>query len=138
MFKTNIFPKLFFASLILFWALPLLAQNPDSIPFAPAVSYLAADLPLSVFCADLDGDGDLDLAVTGGSPGVSILKNNGNGTFGFPIFYQVGNDPRFTFCADLDGDGDLDLAVANGQSNFISILENNGDGTFQAKVDYVT
>ena len=37
--------------------------NPDAIPFAPPVNYVAGDGPASVFCADLDGDGDLDLAV---------------------------------------------------------------------------
>lgn len=30
--------------------------NPDSIPFAPAVSYRTGDYPQSVFCADLGGD----------------------------------------------------------------------------------
>ena len=53
--------------------------NPDSIPFAPAVNYSVGDYPYSIFCADLDGDLYLDLAVANWDGNVSILKNRGNG-----------------------------------------------------------
>ena len=111
--------------------------NPDSIPFAPAVNYGAGDYPYSVFCADLDGDIDLDLVVANaGSDNVSVLKNNGDGTFQPKVDYGAGDGPYFVFCADLDRDTDLDLAVVNGNSDNVSVLKNNGDGTFQTKVDY--
>ncbi len=70
------------------------------------------------------------------SGNVSILKNNGDGTFQTKVDYAAGYGPYSVFCADLDGDTDLDLAVANSGSYNVSILKNNGDGTFQAKVDY--
>jgi hypothetical protein len=109
----------------------------DSIPFAPAVDYGTGHAPRCVFCADLDQDGDLDLAVANlGSNNVSILKNNDNGTYQPSVNYNTGGSPYSLFCADLDGDGDLDLVVANSGSNKVSVLKNNGDGTFQAKVDY--
>jgi hypothetical protein len=112
-------------------------NTPDSIPFAPAVNYGACNQPISVFCADLDGDGDRDLAVANyWSDNVSILKNNGDGTFQTKLDYVTGIHPSSVFCADLDGDGDMDLAVANAGSDNVSILKNNGDGTFQTKVDY--
>ncbi|MGB7061388.1 MAG: FG-GAP-like repeat-containing protein, partial [Candidatus Zixiibacteriota bacterium] len=105
--------------------------------FAPAINYGAGDGPASVFCADLDGDSHLDLAVANlNSDSVSILKNNGDGTFQTKADYGAGDGPVSVFCADLDGDLDLDLAVANAIANSVSILENNGDGTFQTKVDY--
>jgi hypothetical protein len=109
----------------------------DSIPFTSAVNYNVGVDPGSVFCADLDGDGDQDLAVGNrGSGTVSIFKNNGDGTFQPKVDYAVGNYPAWVFCADLDGDLDLDLAVTNAYSNTVSILKNSGDGTFQPKVDY--
>jgi hypothetical protein len=67
---------------------------------------------------------------------VSILKNNGDGTFQPRVDYAAGNGAHSVFCADLDGDSDFDLAVANQYANNVSILENNGNGTFQPKVDY--
>jgi hypothetical protein len=109
----------------------------DSIPFPPAVNYGAGDSPRSVFCADLDGDTDLDLAVANNySNNVSILENNGDGTFQTKVNYGAGDGPWSVFCTDLDGDADLDLTVVNITSNNVSILKNNGDGTFQTKVDY--
>jgi hypothetical protein len=109
----------------------------DSIPFTPAVNYGAGYRPQGLFCADLDNDGDLDLAVSNlSSDNVSILKNNGNGTFASAVNYGAGDHPYSVFCADLDGDGDLDLAVANYYSSNVSILKNNGDGTFQSAVNY--
>ncbi|HVP36945.1 MAG TPA: FG-GAP-like repeat-containing protein, partial [Terriglobales bacterium] len=112
--------------------------DPDSIPFAPPVSYRANDSPYSIFCADLDGDSDLDLVVTGymWTNVVSIFKNRGDGTFQNRVDYNVGEYATSIFCADLDGDSDLDLVVGYADSTVISVLKNNGDGSFQPKVDY--
>ena len=93
--------------------------------------------PFSVFSTDLDGDGDNDLAVANyGSRNVSVLLNNGDGTFADKVDYDVGYRPFSVFSTDLDGDGDNDLAVANNGNRNVSVLLNNGDGTFADKVDY--
>jgi hypothetical protein len=77
-----------------------------------------------VVCADLDSDGDSDLAVSG--PGwVTVFRNQGNGTLAMPMGTQSGGDPRGLAAADLDGDGDIDL-VCEGAA----LLSNLGDGTF--------
>jgi hypothetical protein len=105
--------------------------------FAPAVNYAAGNGPQSVFCADLDDDNDLDLAVADyWSNNVSVLKNSGDGTFYLDGNYAVGNHPYCVFCADLDGDLYLDLAVTNYGDNTVSILKNNGNGQFPTKDDY--
>ena len=48
--------------------------------------------PSSFAVGDLDGDGDLDILVGDsffGSPGISVLKNNGDQTFAAPVYYPV-------------------------------------------------
>ena len=99
--------------------------------------YGAGYLPYSVAAADLDGDGDNDLALANlQSNSVSILLNDGDGTFLTHVDYAVGNRPYCLSSNDLDGDGDADLVVSNLDDGDISVLMNGGDGTFQAAVDY--
>jgi len=89
-----------------------------------------------VIAADLDGDGDQDIACAGGEVGeVSILKNYGDGTFTITVNYVTGSWPRYICSADLDGDGDQDLAVPNQDGN-VAVLRNEGDGTFAPEVNY--
>ncbi|GAH18970.1 unnamed protein product, partial [marine sediment metagenome] len=81
----------------------------------------------------------MDLAVANhNSNNVSVLLNNGDGTFQLKLNYTAGDGPLSVFSTDLDGDGDMDLAVANEYSVNVSILLGNGDGTFAEKVDYTT
>jgi uncharacterized repeat protein (TIGR01451 family) len=118
----------------------ILLNNGDGT-FVAAVNYGAGDRPGSVFSSDYDGDGDFDLAVANygtypNSGNVSILLNNGDGTFAAPLNFGVGVHPTSVFSADFDNDSDFDLAVANSYSNSVSILLNNGNGTFAAEVSY--
>ena len=90
-----------------------------------------------MFAADLDDDGDIDLAEANtNDDNVSVLTNNGDGTFVTAVNYGAGGGPSSVFAADFDGDGDNDLAVANQIDDNISILKNNGDGTFGTVVNY--
>src|SRR5262249_9785713 len=59
---------------------------------------------------DLDGDGNLDVAVVGNNTGVSILRGLGNGTFAPPLHFPA---PAFDITSgDFNGDGQTDLATA--------------------------
>jgi hypothetical protein len=100
----------------------------------PATSPEAAGgEPRSVAAADLDGDGDQDLAVTNkGTDDVTILRNTGAGNFIQPATSPeaAGLDPGSLAAADFDGDGDQDLAIANQVSDDVTILRNSGAGNF--------
>ncbi len=108
--------------------------------------------------ADLDGDGDLDIAGVRASvaaddytvPRVVVYRNAGDGSFPtFTIYNGIaGTSPgsaatattsRALATGDYDGDGDLDLAFTGGTigvGGFVSVLQNAGDGTFGGRTDY--
>ncbi|MCP4590207.1 MAG: VCBS repeat-containing protein [bacterium] len=129
------FPAAVALVLGLFWGSQVAVADPL---FPQMQSYGAGTSLRSVAIADLDGDGDCDLAVTTGGS-VSILLNHGDGMFAPQVTYGVGNHPGPVAIADLDGDGDADLAVATRRHRLdgvVSILLNHGDGTFAAEVNY--
>ena len=94
----------------------------------PASSSTAA-MPISLTAADLDRDGDLDLAVADlASDTVSILVNAGNGSFvRLPDALSAGTGPQAVIAADLEGDGDFDLIVTNNTADHLGILRNYTD-----------
>jgi len=66
---------------------------------------------------------------------VSVLLNNGAGTFAGKVDYPTDLSPILLATADFNGDGNPDLASVNNIGS-VSVLLNNGNGTFAAKVDY--
>lgn len=84
--------------------------------------------PFSAVSGDFNGDGKLDIAVSGGA--LSVLLGNGDGTFQKPVIYssQLGIPIAV---GDFNGEGKLDLVVG-GPGSAVSVFLGNGDGTFQA------
>ncbi len=91
--------------------------------------------PDGITCADLDGDGDVDLAVVTEAPDkVSLYFNQGSASFLSPInvFVGGGTSPSDVAAADIDLDGDMDLLVTLKDSNTVRTLINGGTGNFVA------
>ncbi len=99
-----------------------------------ATNYAVGPNPTGIVAADFNNDGALDLAVTTAN-GVTILKNNGYGSFSIAASYATGSAPSAVTAGDFNGDGNIDLAVANANSNNVSILYGNGNYTFKAAVN---
>jgi hypothetical protein len=108
-----------------------------SIPFLDPVEYVVGLNPHGVCASDLDADGDIDLVTADLTDNrLSVLLNDGSGSFGVDDTYAVGDWVRSVCAADLDGDGDVDLAAANGSSTTVSVLLGNGDGSFAGQIAY--
>ena len=87
--------------------------------------------------ADLDGDGDLDLAVGNDMALGQILLNDGAGNFELKGSFGKPASVRSLTVADIDGDGDNDiLATCRGMQNQIYL--NAGDASFTAGPTYGT
>jgi hypothetical protein len=83
---------------------------------------------------DVDGDGDLDVALGGGEPPGIVVLENVAGVLGTSPLWQSGEpqiaDVEGLEAGDVDGDGDLDLAVAGGDDSPSRVWVNQGDRTF--------
>jgi FG-GAP-like repeat/Abnormal spindle-like microcephaly-assoc'd, ASPM-SPD-2-Hydin len=102
--------------------------------FQTPVYYSAGFGPRSIAVADLNHDGNLDLAVSGGlDPVISILFGNGDGTFQPAVDVSMNSAPTYVAVGDFNGDHIPDLIAVD--SPYISVLLGNGDGTFQPPVD---
>lgn len=80
----------------------------------------------SVFTADLDGDGDVDvLSASSRDDRVAWYENDGSGTFGAQQTLTILADGAWSVgAADLDGDGDLDVVSGEYNGDRVSWYEN--------------
>ncbi len=105
--------------------------------FASAPDAFAGFGPADFAAADLDADGDLDLAISDQMEDkLKVLLNKGDGTFFGLTPYPVGADPFMVIAEDLDGDEVIDLAATNWGGHTISVLSGRGDGTFRPARDF--
>ena len=110
--------------------------------------------PFSVAVGDLNGDGKPDIVTTvyclsstscPSKGGVSVLLNNGDGTFpSAGVVYASGGYATYWLTmADVNGDGKLDVLVTNQCATFnncnaasVGVLLGTGTGTFKKVVSY--
>ncbi|WP_437893728.1 FG-GAP-like repeat-containing protein [Sorangium sp. So ce124] len=91
----------------------------------------------SIACRDLNGDGSSDIVVTSpGSARLSILINQGNGSFAAPAAYTNSANGQTAGIAfgDADGDGKLDILSNGAAGRYLFFFRGNGDGTFASGV----
>jgi hypothetical protein len=95
----------------------------------------------SAASADLDGDGNPDLVVSGasgfdGQGQVSVFLNTGGGLLAPRVDYLTGNNTKGVAIGDLNNDGVPDLVAADEGADRVSVLLGTGGGLFQNPVQY--
>ncbi len=97
-----------------------------------------------VAAADLDGDGDLDLALLTeviSSADIVLLSNHGDGTFEVLASLQLAGELRHAVFEDLDADGDADLSATMADPSpqgdgRLALFSNDGHGVFGPEVSH--
>lgn len=95
--------------------------------FGPEQFGVTVNGPRGSAIMDMDGDGDLDIAVTSWfiDGGVYYSLNNGSGVFSTPYRFDASPyGPIHLQAADLDGDGDKDLVLSSNLDDRVSWYEN--------------
>jgi hypothetical protein len=96
--------------------------------------------PSAITIGDVDGDCKPDVVIGEGVQDkgwrLTILLNDGQGTFKAGASYGVGIYAVGLKLVDVNGDGKTDIVVGNGTTSNVDVLINYGDGTFTAAVDY--
>ena len=114
----NIFPSIYFIS--------ILDQGRFSRP--RRLNYTVDIRQVNtVFTADMDNDGDLDICYSDDTGGkVGYFENQGEFlTFEPIIVYESAKNPRSVFAYDLDGDDDLELVYALWEGKEIGFFVND-------------
>src|SRR5207237_6223169 len=102
----------------------------------------AVALPFEVSLGDVNGDGNIDMAVANhGSSSVALLLGNGDATFHVAGSFAAGGQASAIALGDFNADGKLDAAVANQtllntQSGTAAILSGDGNGGLGPPVIY--
>ena len=109
--------------------------------FGNPTGYFTGGGPVGIAAEDFNGDNKTDLAIaTYGSFGagntVTLLINNGDGTFANPILYPAGNSPMKISAGKINADNFIDLAVAN-ENGKVNVLINSGTGHFSNRTEYI-
>jgi len=112
----------------------ILLGNGDG-SFLPANDIAAGQHPISLWVADFDGDGRLDLAVGDANNTLELLLGNGDGTFQSATSFAFEGSVSSLAVGDFDGDLHADLALTivpvSPSQPRIAVLLGNGDGTFR-------
>ena len=93
----------------------------------------SADYAFSVYVADMDGDGDLDIvSASNNDDTIAWYENDGaaNPSWTAADIATSADGARSVYVADMDGDGDLDIVSASYYDDTIAWYEQTGAGTW--------
>ena len=100
-------------------------ENDGSEAFTAHTITTTADGAYSVYAADMDGDGDMDvLSASENDDKIAWYENDGNGAFTAHTITTTSYNAYSVYAADMDGDGDMDVLSASAGDDKIAWYEN--------------
>lgn len=104
------------------------SSGAGNISFSAAQTFTVANGGKGFRLGDLDGDGAVDVLVTGNSGVLSVLRNTStSGTVSFDSYYSINTGTANIADAamgDLDGDGLIDIAFNNDGEYTMYVIKN--------------
>jgi hypothetical protein len=106
-------------------------ENDGSQSFSKQAIAASTEDAQSIYAADVDGDGDMDVLVASfNDDTIAWYENDGAQSFTERNIPTTSTDPLSIYMADIDGDGDMDVLSAFFGSSKIVWYENNGVQSF--------
>lgn len=96
------------------------------------------DSPSHIVLCDLNHDGKMDVVTSDRFNVISVLLNNGDGTFGAAKTYPGAPVVGGLVAGDFNEDGNPDVVVTAATGGDILVYLGNGDGTLQTAVSYAS
>ena len=117
-------------------------NNGDASSWTVTDIATSANAPWTVFAADMDGDGDMDIVSASHDDDTIAWYENNNGdasSWTATDIARSADGAYSVFAADMDGDGDMDIVSASRYDDAIAWYENNnGDASSWTATDIAT
>jgi len=103
----------------------------SQVQFTPHTITTDVDGAESVYAADVDGDGDIDvLSASFRDDKIAWYENDGNQNFTSHTITTDASGAKSVYAVDVDGDGDIDVISASFIDDKIVWYQNNGNENF--------
>jgi len=100
---------------------------------------ITADEVLTVYSADVDGDGDMDvLSASLADDTIAWYENNGSQVFTEHFISTTADGASSVYTIDVDGDGDMDVLSTSFYEHHVTWYENNGSQVFTERTIITT